>query len=57
MSARAAVTENMAEDNDKRRYPSEMHRRQRLKNLTMLAVLAGLVVLFYVVSIVRIGGG
>jgi hypothetical protein len=57
MNGQVAVTETMAEDNDKGRYPSKMHKRQRSKNLTMLAVLAGLVVLFYVVALVRIGGG
>ncbi|NKB56093.1 MAG: hypothetical protein GKS00_07130 [Alphaproteobacteria bacterium] len=43
----------MTENSDKRRYPSEVHKRQRSKNLTMLAVLVGLVVLFYAVSIIR----
>lgn len=57
MNTQVAVTETMAEDNDKDRYLSEMHKRQRSKNLTMLAVLAGLVVLFYVVAVVRMGGG
>ena len=46
----------MAGKDDKRRYPSEMHRRQRAKNLTMMAVLAGLAILFYVVAVVRMGG-
>jgi len=57
MNTQVAVTETMAENNDKGRYPSEVHKRQRSKNLTMLAVLVGLVVLFYVVALVRIGGG
>jgi fatty acid desaturase len=39
----------------KHRQPSEMHRRQRSKNLAMLAVLAGLVVLFYLITIVQMG--
>jgi hypothetical protein len=47
----------MAEENDKKRQPSDMHRRQRSKNLTMLFVLGGLAVLFYVVAIVRMKGG
>jgi hypothetical protein len=38
-----------------KRFPSEVHRRQRWKNLAMLAVLVGLVVLFYVVTVVRMG--
>ena len=36
--------------------PSEMHRRQRGKNIALGLVLFGLVVLFYVVAIVKIGG-
>jgi len=40
-----------------KRHLSETHRRQRGKNLAMLAALVGLVVLFYVVAIVRMGGG
>jgi hypothetical protein len=32
-----------------------MHRRQRSKNLAMLAVLLGLVVLFYLITIVQMG--
>ena len=50
------TAETMPEKDDKRRYRSEMHRRQRSKNLTMLAVLVGLVVLFYVIAVVRMGG-
>jgi hypothetical protein len=38
------------------RQPSEMHRRQRGKNIALGLVLFGLVVLFYVVAIVKIGG-
>ena len=53
MGVRTTMARDMAEDNEKRRYPSEMHKRQRSKNLTMLAVLVGLVVLFYVVTIIR----
>lgn len=37
--------------------PSEMHRRQRGKNIALALVLVGLVVLFYVVAIVKISGG
>lgn len=33
----------------------EDRRRRRVRNLAMLAVLAGLVVLFYAVTIVRMG--
>lgn len=35
---------------------SERHRRQRKRNIALLAVLLGLVALFYVMSIVRMGG-
>lgn len=41
---------------DDRRFPSEMHRRQRGKNIALAAVLVGLMVLFYVVVIVRMSG-
>jgi archaellum biogenesis protein FlaJ (TadC family) len=34
---------------------SETHRRQRAKNLTVLALLLGLVVLFYLITLVRMG--
>lgn len=43
----------MAKDRD----PSERHRRRRGKNLALLAVLVGLVVLFYLVTLVKFGGG
>lgn len=46
----------MTDGRDDRRQPSEMHRRQRGKNLALLAVLLGLCVLFYVITIVRGGG-
>ena len=42
---------------DDRRFPSEMHRRQRGKNIALAAVLVGLMVLFYVGVIVRMSGG
>ena len=35
---------------------SERHRRQRTRNFALLAVLLSLVVLFYIMSIVRMGG-
>lgn len=41
-------------DEDERR---EFDRRRRNRNLALLAVLVGLVVLFYVLSIVRMTGG
>lgn len=39
------------------RPPSEMHRRQRSKNLALLAVLLGLALLFYLITLVKMGGG
>ncbi len=38
------------------RQGSELRRRQRVKNLALLAALGGFVVLIYIVSIVRMGG-
>jgi len=35
---------------------SDRRRRQRNKNLAMLAVLAGMAVLFYIITLVRMGG-
>ena len=35
---------------------SETHRRQRGKNFAFLAVLVGLCVLFYLITIVKMGG-
>lgn len=57
MDTDATTAGDMARKTVKRRYRSEMHRRQRSKNLTMFAVLVGLVVLFYFVALVRMGGG
>jgi hypothetical protein len=39
-----------------KRHVSEQHRRNRGRNLALLAVLGGLVVLFYVITLVRMGG-
>ncbi len=41
----------------KRSYKSEVHRRQKSKNVAMLLALLGFVVVIYLVSVVRIGGG
>jgi len=39
------------------RHPiSEQHKRNRGRNLALLGVLLGLVVLFYVLTLVRMGG-
>ncbi len=41
----------------KRSYQSPVHRKQRSKNFAMLIALLGFVVLIYLVSVVRMGGG
>jgi len=41
----------------KRGHRSEMHRKQRSKNLAMLIALLAFVLLIYLVSVVRMGGG
>ena len=38
------------------RQPSETHRRQRGRNIALGAVLFGMVVLFYIVTIVKMSG-
>ena len=43
----------MTGDEDER----ERKRRQRTKNLAMLAVLAGVAILFYLIAMVKFGGG
>jgi hypothetical protein len=42
---------------DDRNDSSDMHRKRRGRNIAMLIALAGLVVLFYVITIVKLGGG
>jgi hypothetical protein len=39
------------------RHRSELHRKQRAKNLAVLVVLLGAVVIIYFVALVRMGGG
>jgi hypothetical protein len=41
---------------ERRKKGSEMHRRQRGKNIAVLLLLVGMVALFYVLTIVRMGG-
>lgn len=43
-------------DRDRRPGDSDMHRRQRGKNLFMLAVLLAVAVVFFVLTMVRMGG-
>ncbi|MGE0651448.1 MAG: hypothetical protein AB7P12_06835 [Alphaproteobacteria bacterium] len=38
-------------------HDSDMHRRRRGRNLALLVVLGALVVLFYVITIVKMSGG
>lgn len=54
-----AVNEPMADEREKaeKRYRSEVHRRQRAKNLVLFVVLAAVAILIYFVAIVRMGGG
>jgi len=54
-----AAAMDQKQDNKTRRPDpgaSPRHRRQRGKNLAVLALLVGMVVLFYLLSIVRMGG-
>ena len=37
-------------------YMSDRHRQRRGRNLALLAVLGGMAVLFYLVTLVRMGG-
>lgn len=45
----------MAAD-DRRPGDSDMHRRQRTKNLFMFAVLLAMAAVFFVLTIIRMGG-
>ncbi len=38
------------------KHPTQRHKRQWGKNIALLAVLFGLVALFYLITIVRMGG-
>ncbi len=41
----------------KRSYQSPVHRKQKSKNFAMLITLLAFVVVLYLVSVVRMGGG
>ena len=43
-------------DNDRRPGDSDMHRRQRSKNLLMLGILLGIAAIFFVLTLVRMRG-
>lgn len=53
----ADMAEPMADHDGKRDAQNERRRRLRSRNLTLLLVLGGLALLFYVITIVRMGGG
>ncbi len=36
--------------------PSEQHKRQKVKNYTVLAIIFAMMALFFVISIIRVGG-
>ncbi len=38
-------------------YRSEMHRKQRTKNIAVMLLLVGFCVLVYFIAIIRMGGG
>jgi len=57
MTATARGTMAKEPQNGGKRYRSEVHRRQRKKNLALFVVLAGFAVLVYFVALVRMGGG
>lgn len=35
---------------------SDLHRRKRAKNLTVAGILVGLIILFFVLTLVKLGG-
>jgi predicted nucleic acid-binding Zn ribbon protein len=51
------MSDIMADENDGVRLTEAQRRRRRSRNIAIALVLAGLVVLFYVVTIVKLGPG
>jgi hypothetical protein len=47
---------SLAMNDDRRPGDSDMHRRQRTKNLVMFGLLLAMVVIFFALTIVRMGG-
>jgi hypothetical protein len=47
---------SLAMNDDRRPGNSDMHRRQRTKNLVMFGLLLAMVVIFFALTIVRMGG-
>ena len=47
---------SLAMNDDRRPGDSDMHRRQRTKNLVMFGLLMAMVVAFFALTIVRMGG-
>lgn len=46
---------SLAMNDDRRPGDSDMHRRQRTKNLVMAGLLLGMVAIFFLLTIVRMG--
>lgn len=51
------MSDIMADDKDGVRLTEQQRRRRRSRSIAIALVLAGLVVLFYVVTIVKLGPG
>ena len=50
------TTTTMTDSNEKRDQRSGLNRRQRRKNLALMAVLVGWIVVLYLVAILRMSG-
>ena len=57
MAERAETGMAEGEIKPPKRHRSELHRRQRTKNLALMAILVAFVIIVYFVAIVRMGGG
>jgi hypothetical protein len=51
------MSDSMVDDQDGIRLTAEQRRRRKTRSIAIALVLAGLVVLFYVVTIVKLGPG
>jgi hypothetical protein len=51
------VEDVMNHDTPNAKKPDDARRRQRTKNLVVMGILVGFVVLIYFVTLVRMGGG
>jgi len=52
----ASLAMNAQKETDRRRDPGDRQRRLRSRNIAIAAILGALVVLFYVVTIVKMSG-